>query len=66
MARPLLSTPDAAALLGVSPATLRSWRMRGQGPPYKQLAGEGSSAAYAPEDVELFKLRREVAKPRSE
>lgn len=62
MSRPMLTTPQAAAVLGVSPATLRTWRARGQGPRYKQPAGPGSSAAYAPEVVELFKMQRENMK----
>ena len=33
----LLSTKAAAQLLGVSPATLRSWRLRGQGPAWIDL-----------------------------
>lgn len=58
MARPMLTTPQAAAVLGVSPATLRTWRARGQGPRFKQPGGPGSSAVYAPEVVELYKLQR--------
>ena len=59
MVKPMLTTPQAAAMLGVSAATLRTWRARGQGPKYKQPAGPGSSAAYAPEVIELFKMERE-------
>lgn len=58
MARKLLSTPEAASLMGIQPATLRSWRLRGRGPPYEQPAGRGTAVVYAPENVDLFILRR--------
>lgn len=54
-----ITTTEAAKVLGLSPATLRSWRMRGQGPAYRQPAGKGSQALYDPEVVELFKIRME-------
>jgi predicted DNA-binding transcriptional regulator AlpA len=37
MDTPLLRTPKAADLLGLSPATLAKWRVLGGGPPYKKL-----------------------------
>lgn len=58
MARKVLSSPEAATLLGISPATLRSWRLRKRGPPYTQPLGPGSPAVYTPEEVELFMLRK--------
>jgi excisionase family DNA binding protein len=33
----LLSTPEAAELLGVSARALRDWRDRERGPPYRRL-----------------------------
>jgi hypothetical protein len=35
----LLTDKEAAPLLGVAPATLRSWRCRGIGPTYVKFAG---------------------------
>jgi hypothetical protein len=51
----LLTDKQAAPLLGVEPATLRSWRCRGIGPAYVKL-GLGSKAAcrYNPSDIEAF------------
>lgn len=64
MPRRPLTTPEAAAILGVAPATLRSWKLRGQGPDFIQPGGPGTQPLYLPEVVELFKLRRDEAKQR--
>jgi hypothetical protein len=52
---PLLTDAEAAGWLGVSPATLRSWRCRGIGPNFIKL-GFGSKAPvrYDPDDIERF------------
>jgi predicted site-specific integrase-resolvase len=43
----LLNQKEAAPLLGVSPATLRSWRCRGIGPVYVKMArGQKSPVRY--------------------
>lgn len=57
MPRELLDTRAAAKILGVKPATLRSWRHRGKGPPFKRAtSNKFSSCVYTPEEVELWKL----------
>ncbi len=38
-----LATADAAAYLGLSPATLEKWRVQGGGPPFERL---GRSVRY--------------------
>ena len=42
----LVTTAQAAALLGVRPHTLRCWRMRGVGPAYLRFGGPRSRALY--------------------
>lgn len=62
MARELLDTAGAAKLLGVAPATLRSWRFRGKGPPYRKVGGARATPIYAPEEVELWALSHRKAR----
>jgi hypothetical protein len=51
----LLNDHQAALRLGVSPATLRSWRCRGVGPPYVKLGhGTYASVRYNPGDLDDF------------
>jgi hypothetical protein len=52
---PLMTDSLAAARLGISPTTLRSWRCRGIGPQYIKL-GRGKKAAvrYHPHDLDQF------------
>lgn len=51
----LLNDFQAAQHLGVSPATLRSWRCRGIGPCYVKLGrGRKSPVRYHHEDIEAF------------
>ena len=38
MRRRWLTTEEVAQMLGISPHTLRGWRRRGYGPPYRQLS----------------------------
>jgi hypothetical protein len=35
----LLTPPEAAAVLGLSPATLATWRSQHKGPPYLKING---------------------------
>lgn len=37
---PAISTTMAAALLNISPKTLREWRRRGEGPPFYKLTAQ--------------------------
>lgn len=60
----LLSTKAAAQLLGVSPATLRSWRLRGQGPAWIDLGpSPGDMVRYSPISIADYIYSREI-KPR--
>lgn len=54
----LLTLDELAEWLGVSPATVRDWRVDGKGPPAVKL-GEGRNAAvrYRREDVEEWLLQ---------
>ena len=61
MARDLIDTNGAAELLGVAPATLRSWRYRGKGPPYRKVGGIRATPIYAPEEVEMWALNNPTA-----
>lgn len=63
MSRRPLTTREVAERISevwgrpVSPATVRTWRHRGQGPPFEQPAGKGSQPTYFPELVELWAIR---------
>ena len=51
----LLNDSEAAAQLGVSPATLRSWRCRGIGPSFVKMGrGRKSPVRYHSSDLEQF------------
>jgi hypothetical protein len=51
----LLTDKQAAPLLGVEPATLRSWRCRGIGPVYVKLGlGPKAACRYPRHDIEAF------------
>jgi excisionase family DNA binding protein len=52
----LLNTEEAAALLGIRPATLIKWRHQNSGPTYVKL---GRNVRYEPDTLERWvKLRR--------
>jgi Helix-turn-helix domain len=51
----LIDDKQAAVLLGVAPATLRSWRCRGIGPAYVKLGlGPKAACRYTRHDIEAF------------
>jgi hypothetical protein len=51
----LLNDDQTAVKLGISPATLRSWRCRGIGPPYIKLGqSTNASVRYNPIDLDEF------------
>jgi hypothetical protein len=56
-AMPLIDDKAAAVLLGVAPATLRSWRCRGIGPDYVKYAGLRGAVRYDVQDIAEFKER---------
>jgi hypothetical protein len=55
---PSVDTAAAAALLGISPATLRDWKCQRIGPPYIQLSAR--CVRYAVKDLEKFVADRRV------
>lgn len=57
-----LSTEEAAAYLGYSPASLRSWRLRGGGPEYEQPHGPRGKALYWVSDLENWKKKNTKGK----
>lgn len=58
----IISSNDAAACIGVTPATLRFWRCKGKGPRFIKL-GESKQAGvcYDPADIEAWKAARKFA-----
>lgn len=48
---PFLRTPDAAEYLGLSPATLTTWRCRGGGPRFCRM---GRAVRYRRADLDTF------------
>jgi len=53
-----LSTAAVAAVLGVAPATLRSWRKKGIGPPYVKVGVK--TVWYDLDDLEAYLARSRV------
>ena len=50
----LLKTDEVAEILGLSPATLRTWRWSGVGPKYFSLPGTNGSVRYKRQEDELW------------
>jgi predicted DNA-binding transcriptional regulator AlpA len=50
----LLTTAEAAALLGIAPQSLRAWRHYGRGPRFVRFGGPRGRAAYRPEDLRAW------------
>ncbi len=50
----LISTRQAAQLLGLSPDTLRRWRTSGRGPAYARFGALHGRAFYLPKDIEAW------------
>ena len=50
----LLPSPEAAALLGLKPQTLRKWRLIGTGPVYIRLGGPAGRVAYRRVDIDAW------------
>jgi predicted DNA-binding transcriptional regulator AlpA len=51
----MLTSPQAAGFLGISPQTLRKWRCDGTGPRFVRLGtGRRSRAAYRLEDLQAW------------
>ncbi len=58
----LLTVEQAAALVGVSPWTLRKWRSKGQGPHFVRLGGALGSVRYRRQDLDAY-LEASVVNP---
>lgn len=54
----LLSTEEAAPLVGVAPKTLCNWRVAGRGPKHIRA---GNRVGYDVTDIEAWKAERRVA-----
>jgi hypothetical protein len=54
----LITTKEAADMLGVKPATLRGWRCANIGPPFTRLTK--ASVKYAQADIEKYVAERTV------
>lgn len=54
----LLTTVQAAEMLGLKPQTLRLWRYHGKGPHYFRYGGPNSPAYYSPGDIHEWLQKR--------
>jgi len=54
----LIPSREAAAFIGVSPATLENWRTRGSGPPFHKTPGRTGKVLYDPADIEAWRTQR--------
>ena len=52
MTTKLLTTPQAAAMLGLAPNTLEIWRWKGKGPIFRRMGDK--AVRYAEEDLLAF------------
>lgn len=58
----VLNNEAAAALIGVTPGTLKFWRCKGKGPRYIKLGSSPrAGVAYDPAEVEAWKAARTFA-----
>jgi excisionase family DNA binding protein len=58
----LLTVEQAAALVGISPWTLRKWRSKGQGPRFVRLGGAMGTVRYRRKDLDAY-LEASVVDP---
>lgn len=62
MSAEVLTHKQAAALIGVTEATLRFWRVRGRGPKFTKLSdSKQAGVRYDLADVETWKAERKFA-----
>jgi hypothetical protein len=59
-ASPWMDTPGAAAYLGCQPATLKTWRARGEGPRFRVMSGK--LVRYHRDDLDAFVIGGSDAK----
>lgn len=63
MSTRMLNNAEAAALIGVSPNTLKLWRHQGKGPPFHKHDPDSpqSGVSYASADIEVWNAARRFA-----
>lgn len=54
----LIDTKAAAPLIGISPATLENWRVRGEGPSFHKTPGRTGKVLYDPADIAAWREKR--------
>jgi hypothetical protein len=54
----LIPSREAAAFIGVSPATLENWRTRGEGPAFVKTPGRTGKVLYDPADIASWRAQR--------
>lgn len=64
--RRYLTTPEAAAYLGLSRRTLETLRLRGNGPEYSAPRGHRRIVRYLREDLDTWMVRRSSTSDRTE
>lgn len=52
--RVLVSSTEAAQMLGISPRTLANWRVQGRGPAYVRLGKSRSPILYRVSDIDAW------------
>lgn len=57
----LIDTKTAAPLIGITPATLENWRVRGEGPPFHKTPGRTGKVLYDPADIAAWRQQRRFA-----
>ena len=54
----LIPSREAAAFIGVSPATLENWRVRGEGPAFVKTPGKTGKVLYEPAQIQAWHAQR--------
>lgn len=54
----LIPSREAAAFIGVSPATLENWRVRGEGPAFVKTPGKTGKVLYEPAQIQKYLAQR--------
>ncbi|MBN1356899.1 hypothetical protein JXA40_11615 [bacterium] len=58
MPKQLISTAQAAEMLGVRPQTMRIWRVKGCGPKYVRYGGTRGKVFYHPDEIQSWLVMR--------
>jgi phage terminase Nu1 subunit (DNA packaging protein) len=53
----LIDTKTAAPLLGITPATLENWRVRGEGPAFYKTPGRTGKVLYDVAEIAAWRAR---------